>query len=86
VQAGDNFFDYANTFKVPSYEIYGIEGSYDISEEVTLFIEGRNLTDEGFVQNYATIADASLEGVNTNLFVPGEGRAVYGGIRIGFGR
>jgi iron complex outermembrane recepter protein len=85
VQAGDNFVDYANTFDVPGYELYGIEASYIVSPGISLFVEGRNLTDEGYVQNYSTMADASAPGANLSVFTPGEGRAVYGGVRIGFG-
>ncbi|HNS85263.1 MAG TPA: TonB-dependent receptor [Parvularculaceae bacterium] len=85
VQAGDNFVDYANTLKSPGYELFGVEASYNIAPNVSLFLEGRNLTDEGYVQNYSTMADASAPGANLSVFTPGEGRAIYGGVRIGFG-
>ncbi|NHK29463.1 TonB-dependent receptor [Parvularcula flava] len=85
VQAGDNFLDYANTSDVPGYELYGVEASWDVSPDITLFVEGRNLTDEGYALNYSTLADASDPAANLDVFVPGEGRAVYGGIRLGFG-
>lgn len=85
VQAGDNFVDYANTLKSPGYELFGVEASYKIAPNVSIFLEGRNLTDKGHVQNYSTMADASAPGANLSVFTPGEGRAIYGGIRIGFG-
>ncbi|GGD12899.1 TonB-dependent receptor family protein [Aquisalinus flavus] len=85
VQAGDNFLDYANTVDVPGYELYGVEASWDLSPGMSLFVEGRNLTDEAYAVNYSTLADARDPSASLNVFVPGEGRAIYGGIRLGFG-
>ncbi|MCB2114523.1 MAG: TonB-dependent receptor [Parvularculaceae bacterium] len=85
VQAGDNFVDYANTMKSPGYELVGVEASYDIASNISIFLEGRNLTDEGYALNYSTIADASAPGANLSIYTPGEGRAIYCGVRIGFG-
>ena len=85
IQAGDNFLDYANTFEVPGYELYGVEASYDLTPAITVFAEARNLGDEGYVLNYSTLADASDPAANLGVFSPGEGRAVYAGVRIGFG-
>lgn len=84
-QAGDNFLDYANTFDVPGYELYGIEASYEVAPDITLFAEARNLGDKAHVLNYSTLADASDPAANLDVFAPGEGRAVYAGVRIGFG-
>jgi len=55
-----------------------------MTPSATIFIDARNLADRGYVSNYSTLADAGAA-ANLNVFVPGEGRAVFAGVRIGFG-
>ncbi len=83
-QTGESFVDYANVLEAPGYLLAGVEASYEIAPGAALFLEARNLGDRGYVLNYSTIADASLA-ANLNLFTPGEGRAVFAGLRLGFG-
>lgn len=83
-QSGDNFVDYANTLQSPGHTLIGIEAAYDIAPSATIFVDARNLADRGYVSNYSTLADAGAAS-NLNVFVPGEGRAVFAGVRIGFG-
>lgn len=83
-QSGDNFVDYANTLRSPGHVLIGVEASAEVRPGVALFIDARNLADRGYVSNYSTLADAATA-ANLNVFVPGEGRAVFAGLRIGFG-
>ncbi|MGE0409597.1 MAG: TonB-dependent receptor family protein [Amphiplicatus sp.] len=83
-QTGENFVDYANIFAAPGYLLAGIEASYEIAPGAALFLEARNLADRGYVLNYSTLADARLA-PSLSVFTPGEGRAVFAGIRVGFG-
>ncbi len=83
-QAGPNFADYANTLSVPGHTLVGIEARYDLAPTVVLFADARNLADAGYVSNYSTLADARVA-PTLNVFVPGEGRGVFAGVRIGLG-
>lgn len=83
-QAGENFVDYANTLRSPDYALIGLEASAAIGAQATIFVEARNLADRGYALNYSTLADARTA-ASLNVFTPGEGRAVFAGLRIGFG-
>jgi iron complex outermembrane receptor protein len=80
----DIFVDFANTLEAPGYTLLGIEASYRINDTITLYVDARNLEDQGFVSEASTIADATTAN-NLNIFSPGDGLSVFGGIRIGFG-
>ena len=84
-QGGDNFVDYANTLQSPGHVLVGVEASYELRPGFSVFVDARNLADRGYVSNYSTLANASAPGTNLNVFVPGEGRAIFAGIRAGFG-
>jgi iron complex outermembrane receptor protein len=56
-----------------------------VSDTASLFLEGRNLTDEKFVSMVSSIANAQAPGVNLSIATPGDGAAVFGGIRLRFG-
>lgn len=84
-QTGENYVDYANTLKSPGHTLAGVEASYDVTPSITVFVDARNLTDKAYISNYSTLANAAAPGANPNVFVPGEGRAVFVGIRAGFG-
>jgi hypothetical protein len=71
------YVDYANTLKVPSYVLFGIEASYEFERGVTLFLDARNLTDKRYVSDFSTVTDART--ANTSVFYPGSGRAFYAG-------
>lgn len=83
-QSGRNFVDYANTLSSPGHALIGAEAAFAASEKLSFFIDARNLANEGYIANYSTLANASVS-TNTNVFVPGEGRAVFAGLRLGFG-
>jgi iron complex outermembrane receptor protein len=74
--------DYANTLKSDASAIVGLQAGWDIRDNISLFIDARNLTDEENISSFSTITDARTAG--TNIFHPGEGRSLYGGLVIKF--
>ncbi len=76
------FVDYANTVRVPGYALLGATAGYDVADNIRLFVSAENLTDETYISNISTVADQSAE--NARVFVPGQGRAVFGGLSASF--
>lgn len=75
----DAFYaDNANTLKVDPYALLGFRLGYEQSKGWSGYVEGRNLLDENYIATTITTgnADPSME-----LFNPGTGRAIYGGIQ-----
>jgi iron complex outermembrane receptor protein len=77
----DAWADYANTLKAPGFALVNLSAGYRI-EPASLFIDLRNLTDERYVAEFAAMTDAGRPGVNAEVFFPGEGRSVFGGVRF----
>lgn len=71
--------DFSNTLKAPGYGVVGLNGGYELSKHIDIFVEGRNLLDRGFVSTFSTIVNSSG---NTSVFYPGDGRRVFGGVRV----
>jgi iron complex outermembrane receptor protein len=64
-----------NTVKAPSYTLWNLRAGYDHEPSgLSLFVEGRNLTDEEYVS--AVVVDAG----DGRFFEPGDGRGFFGGI------
>ena len=76
------YVDYANTMKVPSYVLFGLEASYEFERGVTLFLDARNLADKRYISDFSTVTDART--ANTSVFYPGVGRAFYAGVKYKF--
>ncbi|CAG9176435.1 TonB-dependent receptor family protein [Cupriavidus pinatubonensis] len=76
------YVDYANTLKVPSYVLFGVQASYDFKEGLTVFLDARNLGNKRYVSDFSTVTDART--ANTAVFYPGTGRALYAGVRYKF--
>ncbi|CAG2146917.1 Vitamin B12 transporter BtuB [Cupriavidus yeoncheonensis] len=76
------FVDYANTLKVPSYVLFGVQASYDFRHGLTVFLDARNLGNKRYVSDFSTVTDART--ANTAVFYPGSGRALYAGVRYKF--
>ena len=76
------FADYANTEKAPGYELVGMTAGVNLTPAVKLFGSVENLFDVRFVSNVTTTANQSVE--RAALYTPGQGRAVYGGLTVGF--
>ncbi len=73
------FVDNANTLKTEAYAIWGMKLGFDDGGPVTAYIEGRNLSDEAYIASTSIAGD--LRGIDTAVFEPGNGRAVYGGVQ-----
>lgn len=76
------FADFANTVRVPGYALLGVTAGCDLAEGVRVFASAENLTDEAFISNVATVADLSVQA--DRIFTPGQGRAVFAGLSLGF--
>jgi iron complex outermembrane receptor protein len=81
----DTVVDFRNTLRSPDYTLFNISGSYAVTDNVSVFLEGRNLTDEKYVSMVSSIANAQAPGVNLSIATPGDGAAVFGGLRLRFG-
>jgi iron complex outermembrane recepter protein len=77
--------DYANSFKVGGYISLGITAEADVARGVTLFIDGRNLSNRHAIGDISAVVDyRTLQPSQQATFHPVERRAVYGGIRAHF--
>lgn len=74
--------DFANTLKADSYVVLGMKAGWEPVENLSLFLDARNLTDESYIPTYSTVTDARTAA--TNVFYPGEGRALYAGFSFKF--
>jgi iron complex outermembrane receptor protein len=74
------FVDSANSFTTHAYAIWGAKIGFDDGGPVAVYIEGRNLSDEAYISSTAIAANVS--GIDTALFEPGTGRAVYAGAQL----
>ena len=76
------FADYAGTLKAGGYATVGARAALKL-KPVTLFVEGRNLTDKRYASTVIA-AQNNLGGVDASTFAPGEGRAVTFGVEARF--
>jgi iron complex outermembrane recepter protein len=73
--------DFANTLYSHPYTIFGLSLRYDIpGTQSAFYIDGHNLLDRTYITSTGTLPDAM--GADQSQFFPGEGRAVYTGIRL----
>lgn len=72
------FVDNANTTKTEAYALLGLKAGFDNGGPVSAYIEGRNLLNKTYIASTSIINQAS---VTSPLFEPGNGRAVYAGIK-----
>jgi len=68
--------DYANTLKAPSYALINLDVGWRRGS-LSLFIDGRNLTDKRYAAEFGAVTDA--RSAQTNVFYPGEGRSAFAG-------
>ncbi len=76
------YVDYANTLKSPDYAVFGLNAGWEVARGLTIFADARNLTDKRYVGEFSAITDARL--ASTAVFYPGEGRAVFVGLRMAY--
>lgn len=74
--------DYANTLKAPGYALVHLTAGIDLPGGVSLFADARNLTNKNHVPEFGAVANA--RGVDQAVFYPGEGRSLFGGVRVRF--
>lgn len=74
--------DYANTEAAPGYETVQITAGVTLAEGIELFGSVENLFDRRFISNVTTNANQRL--TNEAIYTPGQGRAVFGGLRARF--
>lgn len=74
--------DYANNERAPGYETVQITAGVTLTEGIELFGSVENLFDKVFIANVTTNANQRL--TNEALYTPGQGRAVFGGLRARF--
>jgi len=72
------FVDSANTLTTEPYALWGVKLGYDDGRRYSAYIEGRNLSNKAYIASASSI-DRATPGIP--LFEPGNGRAVYAGVR-----
>jgi iron complex outermembrane receptor protein len=72
------FVDNANTLKTDPYALLGFRAGYTVAKGLTVFFDGRNLTDERYISTVSVVPVATA--TNSNLFFPGDGRALFAGV------
>jgi iron complex outermembrane receptor protein len=72
------FADNANSLTADPYALLGLKLGYDQDGRWSAYIEGRNLTDKHYI---STVAIAGVGNATSEIFNPGIGRAVFGGLR-----
>lgn len=75
---GHYFADNANTLTVDPYALLGLKVGYDRGGRWSAYVEGRNLTGKHYI---STVAVAGVASATSEIFNPGIGRAVFGGLR-----
>lgn len=73
--------DYANTLKAPGFALLNVSAGIGLGP-ATLFVDARNLTGKAYTAEFAAVTDART--ASTAVFFPGEGRSIFGGVRVGF--
>lgn len=73
------YVDNANTVTSKSYALLGFRAGYDFQNGLSLFVDGRNLTDENFISHTDIRPEATAE---DRVFNPGDGLAVNAGVQF----
>ena len=76
--------DQANTTRAPGYALFGMEAGVDLPGGVTLYVEGRNLTDEAYISDVGPVTNLALPTVSKAIYYPGDRRSIYAGARLAF--
>ncbi|EGF90544.1 tonB dependent receptor family protein [Asticcacaulis biprosthecium C19] len=75
--------DYANTKQAPGYTVWNLSLSKKVSKSVDVFIDARNLADTRYVSSVNAVTDfTKVAASSQRVFWPGEGPAVFVGIRL----
>jgi len=71
--------DYRNTAKAPAYAVLGLNAGWRVNDQVSLFVDARNLADKAYASN---VQAAILATPATAAYWPGDGRAVFVGLTL----
>lgn len=71
--------DLARTTFADPYALLGLKLGYRTKKGLSFYFEARNLTDETYSPTVNVVTNATVPG-STAVFLPGDGRAFYGGI------
>lgn len=81
--ASKTYVDYANSFEVPSYAIYGAKTGYEApSKQWKVYLDLKNLTDKDYVTALAPQSNA--KGKDLAALYPGDGFGAFAGATIKF--
>ncbi|WP_424631181.1 TonB-dependent receptor family protein [Bradyrhizobium sp. SYSU BS000235] len=72
------YVDSANTLATQAYAIWGLKAGID-DGKYSFYLEARNIANKAYIASASIINQANL---NSPLFEPGNGRAVYAGIKV----
>jgi iron complex outermembrane receptor protein len=72
--------DMAGTLFADPYALLGLKAGWRAKRGLNAFVEVRNLTDKRYAATTGVLTDSRLAGAVAAQFLPGDGRAIYGGI------
>jgi iron complex outermembrane receptor protein len=70
--------DFAHTWFADPFALVGVRVGYQTRHGLGIFFEAKNLTDQTYAATTNVVPNAA--GRDTNAFLPGDGRAFYGGV------
>ncbi|WP_380873675.1 TonB-dependent receptor [Sphingomonas sp. DBB INV C78] len=73
--------DYVNSTRVPDYVLLGLSAEASVRDNVTLFLDARNLTAKKAIGDISAVVRAND---TSAIYYPVERRALYGGVRARF--
>lgn len=76
----DRYADFSNTYRIDSYYLLGMRAGW-ANDNIRVFAEARNLTDEDYVANHGVRTTAAE---TADILNPGAPISVYGGFEINF--
>jgi iron complex outermembrane receptor protein len=79
--ASDVWVDYRNTTRAPSYAVFNLNAGYAVTEDLTLFLDIRNLAGKHYISNVQAQIAANAASA---AYWPGDGRSVFGGLQWSF--
>jgi iron complex outermembrane receptor protein len=80
--ASASHVDHANSLQAAGYGVFGFKIGQRVSENLSWFVDARNLGDKTYAATTNVIADAN--GADGPQFYPGDGRSLYAGIELRF--
>jgi iron complex outermembrane receptor protein len=88
------YADYANTVRTPGYALLGVQAGFTVPNTalpngplpyaISFYLDARNLTNQHYISDLQPLVNASFPVQNPSIYFPGNGRAIYGGVKITF--